>query len=920
MLKVYYCMSKRPSLQYESLVSQLPENLEAARVFNASRFISHYCSKHSDDLDALLSNMHRAYDKSDYHKQLSSLPLTYDEGSFKKKLREFRIRETVRIAWRSILAFAKIEETLLELSYLADCLILHALSYAFHHLNLDNEKELNAQKIPALYVVALGKLGGYELNFSSDIDIYFAYPYEAILNKKTSAMASQYYTQLAQKTLHLLADKTADGFVYRVDLRLRPYGQSGPLTMSFSQLETYYQEQGRDWERYSLVKARVINDSDLHTKTLTNLLTPFTYRRYTDFSILESLRSLKLLMAREEKLKKMTDDIKRGPGGIREVEFLVQSLQLIHGGRDRRLQTPSLFIAINKLTKKKLLKPDVAERIKESYRFFRLLENAIQFFEDKQRHKLPSQEDAQQALCYALDFDDYDKLCAKLSEHRQFIQIQFSQVLSQPIQDDQADQKLLEKQLRALWLGQLGDIPSIDVLSSLGFNHPEHAYSQLQSFASSPKCRRLSQVARLRLDNFMPLLLLELSRAENVDNLLTLILRLLDGIIKRSTYLALLIENPSTLRHVIKLFNRSVLIANLVSEQPFLLEVLLDEASLLTPLVKRELQQALHELIQEHSEVEKKIECLKEFKHQQTLKIAVREVLGEIDVVMASYELTLVTEVILKNVLDIAINELSLKFNVKTLAQHFLIVAYGKLGSAEMSYSSDLDLVFLHDCNEELSSYAVRLAQKVLHLLQTRTVHGKLYQVDTRLRPSGSAGMLVSHIAAFCDYQKTRAWTWEHQALVKARAVAGSDDIKVSFIQLRTDIFFLKRSKDKLYEDITAMLIKLRKEHSSSTKSDEFKFAVGGLIEIEFLVQFAVLIFSKKHPELLEKGNTSYLMTTLSSLSLIDKKDAEILLKSYQTLMQSAHWYALKGCHNHGEYHSELVHQLVKKVYRHWLS
>lgn len=874
-----------------------PDKLEAAKVIASSPFIANILHHHPEQLKQLVEDdaLHVKRTKADYHQILKGT-LTTEQGQYIKAIRRIRQKEMLRIAWRAISHRAKLEETLRETSAFADVCIQNAIQFLDDKLVDKYGQPLDGEgKKQSLQVIAVGKLGGNELNFSSDIDLIFAFPEEnTISNDGKQTMCSQFFSELAQNLVKLLSEVTADGYVFRVDLRLRPNGQSGPLVMSFSALETYYQEQGRDWERYAMMKARLINASSPHANKLTNILEPFVYRRYVDFSVLETLRGMQQMIAREVKLKSLENDIKRGPGGIREIEFICQSLQLTRGGRFNALREKSLFKSLKALALKDFISLENSNVLRKAYVFLRQLENALQMYADKQTHTLPKDEKEQLCVAMQLGFTDWAQLIEELDKHRHEVEEQFHCLIDSRTSVYQDDKKLLQKQMVALFQGRLAEVVSEDLLLSLGFSTPSRTLGLLSELRQSKRVIRLSQIARLRLDEFMALLLIQLQSLDNVDVVFLRVFRLLEGIIQRSTYLALLMENPIALQHLLHLFSLSSWIALQVSEQPFLLEELLDEKGLYQPLTEKELHYMLLEGIVSDPSREDTMECLRQFKLTQTLKVAAADITETLSSIEVCTNLSRVAMVILRYVLDIAVNELSEKYpEMRGHPLDFAIIAYGRLGSAEMGYGSDLDLVFLHQYPSDKEYYVTRLTQRILHLLSVRMLGGVLYKVDTRLRPSGSAGLLVSHIDAFVNYQKNNAWTWEHQALVRAKWVAGSLTLKASFEELRQHILRSKRELKPLMNDIQEMRQRMESQKPHQQGFD-IKHGRGGLIDVEFLVQYAVLRWSHDYPALTNETSTVGIIQLLIEHKLISKKIGEPLKYLYLMLLKYMHGQLLR--------------------------
>jgi [glutamine synthetase] adenylyltransferase / [glutamine synthetase]-adenylyl-L-tyrosine phosphorylase len=611
---------------------------------------------------------------------------------------------------------------------------------------------------------------------------------------KCSGIINQaFFIKVIQRFINLMQNKTPDGFVFRVDLRLRPNGESGPLVSNITVLETYYQEQGRDWERYAMIKARLIQ-LDFHgdTSWFIKLIKPFVYRRYVDFSVIESLRSMKAMIEREVKLNPLLNDIKRGWGGIREVEFIIQSFQIVRGGRLPELQQQNTIQVLKVLQKEGLITH--ASTLEQPYWFLRKLENEIQARNDQQEHRLPDDKTIQQQIALALGFEDWSDTFRIIEQYRRIINRLFSKVLGKA--DIYTDEKrLLGNQLSGLWHGHVESSLAINLLTSLGYDEPERCYQMIHGFRHGSRCRRLPQAARLRLDRFMLLLLNELVQVKNTEEVLLQVIHLLESIVGRSAYLALLTENPPVLQELLYWFEHSPFITSLIVNQPFLLEVLIDQEVTWTPLDKESLIGQLQMRLKHCEDEESFNEILRQFKLTNWLLAARSELYEQCDEIEISRFLADVAEVIIRAVFIQACDQLSERYpEMASVSSQFAIIAYGKLGAREMSYNSDVDLVFLHDAKSSEEALVNRLTKRILHSLTLRLQAGVLYPVDTRLRPSGSAGLLVSPIDAFVDYQQSQAWTWEHQAIIRARPLFSSETIEKRFNQLREEV--LAQSRD----------------------------------------------------------------------------------------------------------------------------
>lgn len=771
--------------------------------------------------------------KSDYYDLCSQIALDVPQHVFSQALRRLRHSLLLRLRLREIAGLSSTREAMTTWSDCADAIIQHALDFCQHELSKRFGRPHHLDGKPAsLHIIAMGKLGGRELNISSDIDLIFTYSADGQTNGKESISNQAYFIKVVQLFLQLLQTVTSDGFVFRVDLRLRPNGESGALVLSLAAMETYYQERGRDWERYAMVKARVIGGEPTW---FPRLITPFVYRRYVDFTVIESLRSMKAMIEREVQLNRYLDDIKRGKGGIREVEFIIQCFQLIRGGRLPQIQKQNAIDALNTIEQERLLQK--TDALKKAYLFLRKLENALQILNDQQTHSLPSDAQEQIQIALAMGYTEPSLLLTRLEQHRTTIRHAFQAILKE--KDVYADEKrLLNHQLSSLWHGHVESNLAINLLTSLGFHNPKRCYQLLYGFRHGSRCRRLTQTARIRLDRFMVLLLHALTDLKNTDEVLLQVLRLLETIVARSAYLALLAENPSVLQEVLHWFAHSPFITSLLVSQPFLLEVLVDQDQSWQPLSKKQLQHQLQARMVHCKGDELQNEALRQFKLTCWLLAARAELYNHCSAIRISRFLADVAEVIITEVLSITCQQLSIRHpEIIKIKSRFAIIAYGKLGSQDMNYDSDVDLVFLHAAKPTEESLITRLTQKILHFLTIRTQAGILYAVDTRLRPSGSAGLLVSHIDAFFEYQCRQAWTWEHQAILRARILFANPRIRSIFNQLKETILLKTREKKELAESVQSMRAKIHRH----VPHRDIKHIRGGLLDLEFLVQYLVL-------------------------------------------------------------------------------
>ena len=764
-----------------------------------------------------------------------------------------------------------------------------------------------------LVVLGLGKLGARELNFSSDVDLIFTYPRGGRTRGAESSLSNEdFFSRLCRRLIKVIGQPTADGLVFRVDLRLRPFGESGPLAMDFNGLEQYYQEQGREWERYALIKARTVAGDKAAGNFLLEQLHPFIYRRYLDYSAFESLREMKQMIALEVKRKGMANDIKLGPGGIREIEFFGQIFQLIRGGVTPALQETGILNVLKALADEHNIPPQVCRELTDAYVFLRNTENRLQEYSDQQTHQLPSGDSGQLRLAASMGFADAESFNSTLDHHRDRVHGHFQMLLESGDAGDRPQK--LEAPLDSIWQNVTEGRQADQTLAALGYDQPEQVLGLLEYLRNDPETRALSPKGRRRLDKLMPRFLKEIGTCENPLITLRRIIDLIKTIERRTSYLALLLENPTALSHLVKLSNASPWIASFLARHPVLLDELLDPRTLYQPPQKNEMKKGLqHRLaLIAPDDLEYQIEQLCIFKQINVLRVATADVTGTLPLMRVSDYLSEIAETILNAVVDLAFNHLVSKHGVpacrlgdKPCQRGFAVIAYGKLGGLELGYGSDLDLVFLHAGTHEQTSggkrpidsaqFFNRLGQRVIHILTAHTRAGKAYEIDMRLRPSGSSGILVSHIDAFSEYQLTEAWTWEHQALIKARPICGDDLIAGRFEKIRSKVLARQRSEPELKEEVVRMRERMRKELLKPEAGlFDLKQDVGAMVDIEFLVQYLVLLNSHKHPGLLQWTDNVRLLQTLIETGTMDEITAHQLKHAYLIYRAVAHQLSLQ--------------------------
>ena len=903
----------------------LPEDPDlmdtAKRVFCFSDFTAKQCTRNPELAIDLLQtrDLYRRYPTGEYDKILANqLQPADSQAMLESALRKIRQREMVRIAWRDLAGWADLSETMQDLSAFADACIEHCLSRLHHWESARYGTPVSADGTEQhLVVIGMGKLGAWELNFSSDIDLIFAYsdPGET-RNSRSPISNDEFFLRLCRKLISVLSASGTDGRIFRVDTRLRPYGDSGALVMSFDAMENYYLQQGREWERYAWIKARVVAGDKTAGQRLLERLRPFVYRRYLDYGAFESLRGMKQSIALEVKRKDLKDNIKIGPGGIREIEFFGQMFQLIRGGVSPELQNPRIQNILQILVRNNYIPQSVHNQLQAAYLFLRNTENRLQECADLQTHKLPPDPVERMRIAASMGFSDVDSFDHQLMLHREHVHHHFNQLLAAENSGDarDPDREFLTR-LTGIWQHGIRHENEKSVLEAAGFKDTGNVASLLNFLRNDSATRSLSREGRDRLDKLIPMILRQTGRSEQPELVLDRIIDLIKTIEQRTCYLSLLLENPTALIHLVKLAGASPLIVSFLRYHPVLLDELLDSRTLYSPPDKREIQTELRHRIRQidPDDLEYQMETLRVFKQINTLRVAAADITNALPLMKVSDRLTYIAEAVLKEVLELSWRYLEQKHGrpicrpiYSDTERGFAVVAYGKLGGIELGYASDLDLLFLHSGVQELmtlgkdrpvynTQFYTRLGQRFIHLMTAHTRAGILYETDMRLRPSGSSGILVSHIKSFENYQLEKAWTWEHQALVKARAITGDCRLAAQFEQIRKRILSRPRRIDPLRKKVLSMRLKMRKELLRS-EPDQFdlKQGHGGMVDIEFLVQFLVLLNACRRSALTHWTDNVRLLDTLADTHILDKGQARFLKDAYLAYRSAAHRLSLQ--------------------------
>ncbi|HEY6454598.1 MAG TPA: bifunctional [glutamate--ammonia ligase]-adenylyl-L-tyrosine phosphorylase/[glutamate--ammonia-ligase] adenylyltransferase [Steroidobacteraceae bacterium] len=842
-----------------------------------------------------------------------------DEAGVMAALRIWRVREMVRIAWRDLAGFSEISATLLEQSAFAQCAIAAAHRHATRILTRRHGVPRSAPgSAQELVVVGMGKLGGGELNFSSDIDLVFLFPEHGDTDGARPLANEDFFTRVGQLLIRLLEARTPEGYLFRVDMRLRPFGDSGALVASFGAFEEYLQGQGRDWERYAWVKARPMTAQAQYARIYDSAVRPFVYRRYLDYGVFESLREMKAMIEREVERRDLAGDVKLGPGGIREIEFLAQSLQLIRGGREPWLRTASLLQVLPLLDRSRLLPPGAAVELRAAYEFLRLIENRLQERADEQTHMLPVTAVAQASLAQAMSLPDWPALRAQLDAHRDRVSRHFRSVVfgaaapgaAQGVAVDLESPRAPDE-LRTLTATLLQIRWPVD---------PLLAAQRLAQLRGATFVRRLDAAGRRRLQALLPQLLTLIARVAEPDATLERVLKIIEAIGKRSAYYALLNERADARARLIEICGYGAFLVRQIADNPLLLDELIDARLFEAAPGRLELLQELDLEVDplQEQDPERQVEALRHFQQAAVFRVAVADLSGRVPLMRVSDQLTDIAELIIERVVDLSLRQIGARWGVPMCGEGaqrrpvaICVIGYGKLGGRELGYGSDLDVVFLHDSAGERQEtegaqnggkgidnqvFFLRLAQRMVHLLTMHSAAGRLYEVDVRLRPSGKGGLLVSSLAAFSEYQQREAWTWEHQALLHARAVAGDAALRARFEAVRTQVLRHNVRRESLRADVRRMRERMRRELSRSG-ADQFdiKHDAGGVADIEFLAQYWALEWALRYPPLVMFSDTIRQLESVASADLVPQTSVDTLTAAYRAYRERTHRMSLEG-------------------------
>lgn len=831
-----------------------------------------------------------------------------DPAAWPARLRRYRHDESLRLVYRDVNGIDTLEDTLAATSQLAGRCLAGALEAVQRTLEVQHGVPRNAAGVAQRMVVfGLGKLGGSELNFSSDVDLVFAYPEAGQCDGARALDNGDFFQRLGQRLIQLLADVDAEGMVYRVDMRLRPFGQVGRLALSFAAMEQYFQREGRDWERYAWIKARPVAGDLAQGERFLTTLRPFIYRRYLDFGAFEGLREMKGLIEAEVQRRALDDHLKLGPGGIREIEFIVQLQQLIRGGREPALRARGLIPALRQLRDAGHVPDRSAELLLSAYRFLRRLENRVQMLREEQTHSLPDNALDRARLAFGMGFADWASLERALAQHREHVSNEFSRVFEARGAQAGTRAAPMRELLTEVWRDP-SDARAAERMREAGFSEGAMLLQQLQQFRAQPALATASARTRARVERVLPALLAAAAQSDAPDQVARHGLTLVQAVLRRSSYLALLDEQPAALARLVEVMAGSRWMAERLCAHPLLLDDLLDSRADAQPPTRADVGQALAQSLAHlpPDDPEARIHALNEFRQSFAFQVARASLIEKQPAAESTRQLALVAEAVIGALLPMAIEDLAVQHG-RLPNGGLVVIAYGSFGGRELGFGSDLDLVFLYDGASSASEtdgarpldavrYYTRLVQKLIAMLAMPTAAGRLYEVDLRLRPDGAKGLLVSSLESFSAYQRERAWTWEQQALVRARAVAGDEALAHAFEQLRAQVLGMPREPGPLAADVIAMRERMRNElDRSRAGSFDLKQGEGGLVDLEFLLQAGVLRHASSATQVLATTRTPELIAALADCGFFDQARAADLQHAHQTLLQRALGCTLDG-------------------------
>ncbi|UJP04405.1 MAG: bifunctional [glutamate--ammonia ligase]-adenylyl-L-tyrosine phosphorylase/[glutamate--ammonia-ligase] adenylyltransferase [Nitrosomonas sp.] len=869
-----------------------------------SRYAQHQLASDPTCKTSLIEKLGTPFERNEMQAFLDgrSTPID-DEETLHRVLRNLRKQVILRLAIRDISGQADLTEVMSTMTNLAEVAINFALRHHERWMTqpdrFGSPRSESDHTIQHLLVVAMGKLGGGELNVSSDVDLIFVYPEDGETDGAKPVSNHEFFARLGRKLIASLNDYTVDGYVFRVDMRLRPHGENSPLAISFPMLEEYFIKQGREWERHAWIKGRTITcqtGTETRSQLMEKIVRPFVFRKYLDFGAYESMRRLHAQLRKEVERRELHDNIKLGPGGIREIEFITQVFQLIRGGHDVDLCVKPTLSVLQLLQKKQQLPDRAIQELTRAYHFLRKLEHRLQYLDDQQTQTLPTNLEDQQLIAVAMGFSDYKAFLNQLDIHRNDVTRHFELIFATPRKSPAHDM------LAHLWQTATQDITQTEAattqLSTLGFAEPEKISERLRLFYQNHFYHQLPENSRQHINTLLPMLVEAVADHPPMAITLERMLQLLEKICAQTSYLVLLIEHPHTLQRVAELVSISQWASDYLGRHPILLDELLRQDAP-HPLpdwqqLKDELNHQLdHDNNPKNDVLQWQMDVLRHFQHAQVFRLLVTDLEGTLLLETLSDHLTALADLVLDTVLNLSWRNLKKRHRQQPA---FAIIGYGKLGGKELGYASDLDLIFLYrDDHPDAAEIYTRLGQSINVWLTRHTSAGLLYETDLRLRPNGITGLLVNSIESFTQYQQHQAWVWEHQALTRARFVAGDQHVGTVFENTRKEILCKPRALPDLKHDILKMREKMLDAHPNPTLLFDIKHDRGGIIDVEFIVQYLVLGYAHRFPQLTGNIGNIALLKLAGELGLISIAAAEKARSAYREFRRTQHRQRLNG-------------------------
>lgn len=844
-----------------------------APALNHSRYLERLFNHHPQLREETARRIDQPFSRAE---MLAYFPANVgSDDALKKCLRHLRQAVMARLIARELSGHSSLDEAVATISDLAEVAVEQALAQVSQpdpRYGVPIGEESGTQQ--QLIVVGMGKLGGRELNVSSDIDLIFVYPEDGETSGPSKISNHEYFARIGKRLIQLIADPTEEGFVFRVDMRLRPFGDSGPLVCSFAALENYLITQGREWERYAWIKGRALTGDEAG---LMALVTPFVYRKYLDYGAFQSMRELHAQIRREVMRRDRADNIKLGPGGIREIEFVCQVFQLIRGGRHKALRTRATQVMLSELENWGMLLPEQVAELRAAYVFLRNLEHRIMYLDDAQTQMLPTNADDQARIATSMGCTNWEAFRTELDAHRAIVTRHFEQVFE--------DRQESVQPCADSWRGS-SEEECVQKLAQRGYQNPDEAQRLLQALQTGSRYQQMPERSRRRFDVILPNLTEIAASFPNPDQTLARLLALIEAISRRESYLALLAEHPQALQRLAALYSASSWVSGFLTRHPILLDELLDARLLEQKPDWQKLGRRLRDELAEHAgDTEARMDVMRVFQHTQLFRLAAQDIAGLWTLEHLSDQLSALADLILTVTMEQIWAELPGRHRDQP---SFSAIGYGKLGGKELGYASDLDLVFLYeDDYPDAGEIYARFTRRITTWITTLTPTGMLYDIDLRLRPNGASGLLVSSIAAFEAYQHESAWVWEHQALTRARFCAGDAVIGKKFEAIRDAVLRKPRELAKLREEVITMRNRMLETHPA--KEIDVKHRRGGLVDIEFIVQYLILAHANQYPQLTANSGTIALLGTAAECGLIPAELAEKSQVAYRELRRLQH-------------------------------